>query len=377
MDSLKEQYEQFPYPSPEQKTMDKFINPLASLQGCPSFNSHLYWPENHSFRPTRILSAGCGTEQAVKLALTNPKSLIVAIDISESSINYSKKLAEKYNLNNIDFILDDFNNHKERYDFIICTGVIHHTENPLNSLKNIESMLTEDGLAYIAVYGKSNKLELDAFKNALKEIGIDRNNNGILKLKNLLTRLPKHHPAVTSREKYRDLENDPGLIDFFLNAREVNYYVEELLQLIYQSNLKIYNWAEPWQYDLSFYTDAESGNLNSEKIEKNWCLAEKFSYPTNMHTAILKKIDKYSIAYEGWDQDFNIIKWRPGIKISADDNKSVIHLDHFKNIEIQNLNQNNCFSIKNGVPFDEIEIFKNNKNIVDKLVRMGVLYAYK
>ena len=336
MDSLKEQYEQFPYPSPEQKRMEKFDNPLASLQGCPSCNSHLYWPQDPSFRPKRILSAGCGTEQAVQLALTNPQSLIVGIDISESSIEFSKKLAEKYNLKNIEFILNDFNNHKDVYDFIICTGVIHHTQSPLNSLRNIGSMLSDNGLAYIAVYGKSNKLELDAFKNSLKEINIERSYSGLLKLKDLLNKLPKHHPAVTSKEKYKDLENDPGLIDFFLNAREVNYYVE-----------------------------------------KNWCLAEKFSYPTNMHTVILKKIDKYSIAYEGWDQDFNIIKWRPGIKISADDNKSVIHLDHFKNIEIQNLNKNDCFSIKNGVPFDEIEILKNNKNIVDKLVRMGVLYAYK
>ena len=41
-----------------------------------------------------------------------------------------------------------------RFDFIRCTGVLHHMEDPLAGLRALAQVLHEDGLMGVMVYGR-------------------------------------------------------------------------------------------------------------------------------------------------------------------------------------------------------------------------------
>ncbi len=55
-----------------------------------------------TWRIRRILVAGCGTSQAARYALREPDAKITAIDISGTSLRYTRQLQQKYRLDNLD-----------------------------------------------------------------------------------------------------------------------------------------------------------------------------------------------------------------------------------------------------------------------------------
>ena len=78
----------------------------------------------------KILVAGCGTgQQIVSLSGIFKNSLIDAIDISAASLAYAKRKIEELKLNNINFSktdILDLQNFNTKYDYIECSGVLHH-----------------------------------------------------------------------------------------------------------------------------------------------------------------------------------------------------------------------------------------------------------
>ena len=45
---------------------------------------------------------------------------------------------------------------KEKYDLVFCWGVAHHTGDTKTALKNISSIIKNDGLIYLYLYGKDS-----------------------------------------------------------------------------------------------------------------------------------------------------------------------------------------------------------------------------
>ena len=296
MDDLTKQYAKFPYPHPDASKVEEFGN-LGSvlLMGCPSGFSRFYWPKANERSPQNILSAGCGTTQAVALALRNPVAKITGIDQSRESLEIASSFAKEYGLKNLSLIEQDIIQHSGKYDFIMCTGVLHHTIDPLAYLRHLGELLKPHGCLLIQVYGESNRLELRSFKRAIRILGATASNTGLDFVKSLIPRLPAYHPAVLSKNKYTDLTNDSGIVDFFLNPREVEYSVRNLIEMCFDANLQFYSWSEPWHYDLDFYLDGEIKRRASrfDHIER-WSIAESFSYPLTMHSVVLKNAKSFA-----------------------------------------------------------------------------------
>jgi ubiquinone/menaquinone biosynthesis C-methylase UbiE len=63
------------------------------------------WPDR-DYRPgLDILIAGCGTNQAAIFAFSNPTANVVAIDISEPSLDHHQYLKDKLGLDNLELHL--------------------------------------------------------------------------------------------------------------------------------------------------------------------------------------------------------------------------------------------------------------------------------
>ena len=122
-----------------------------------------------------ILEVGCGTGQlAIYFALeTNNK--IVGLDPTLDSLQLANNFKKKNQINNIEFVnadifddvlKDDF------FDFIWCSGVLHHTKKPYDGFKILINSLKKEGYVLIGLYNKIGRIRTIIRKYLYKMFGI-------------------------------------------------------------------------------------------------------------------------------------------------------------------------------------------------------------
>ena len=50
-------------------------------------------------------------------------------------------------------------NYKEEFDYIICTGVIHHNADPIGTLNKLAAALKPDGILELMVYNYCHRFQ--------------------------------------------------------------------------------------------------------------------------------------------------------------------------------------------------------------------------
>ena len=68
----------------------------------PSHAHRVLWPDREYQRDLDILIAGCGTNQASVFAFMNPDAKVVAVDISQPSLDHQQYLKDKHGLFNME-----------------------------------------------------------------------------------------------------------------------------------------------------------------------------------------------------------------------------------------------------------------------------------
>jgi len=114
--------------------------------------------EINDLKGLEVLDAGCGTgEKSIFMARNGAQ--VTAIDINEVQLKQAKRNMEKYNVK-INFVQDDLVNlkHDEKYDLIICLGVLHHTPNMKKGLENLLKLLRPNGKIVVALYNSYSRL---------------------------------------------------------------------------------------------------------------------------------------------------------------------------------------------------------------------------
>lgn len=101
-----------------------------------------------------ILEIGSGTGNLTIKLLENGFKNIICVDISKEMINeLKKKIRIDNNNNNIKFIISDVDsfleNDKSKYDIVFISSVLHHLPDYVATLKNIKTILNDDGCIYI------------------------------------------------------------------------------------------------------------------------------------------------------------------------------------------------------------------------------------
>ncbi len=129
---------------------------------------------DHSLIPSnsRIWVAGCGTNQAIFTALRFPNATILATDLSTRSLDTSSNTAAQLGISNVEFRRESINNaaFEREFDYIICTGVIHHNADPKVPLAKLSRALTPEGILELMVYNRYHRIETTAFQKAIRII---------------------------------------------------------------------------------------------------------------------------------------------------------------------------------------------------------------
>src|SRR5262245_9547714 len=99
-DPVRDFYTRHPYPPPVEN-LDRARDEWRD-QNRHRAEFHLFWPERPYVADQDILVAGCGTWQAAKYAVCRPDARVVGIDVSETSVEHTEKLKQKYGLTNLE-----------------------------------------------------------------------------------------------------------------------------------------------------------------------------------------------------------------------------------------------------------------------------------
>ncbi len=154
-DIVSRQYQRWVYPHP--------IEDLPAWTSAnwewfdPVYSHRILWPDRAYQPDLDILIAGCGTNQAAIFAFTNRSAKVVAVDVSQTSLDHQQYLKDKYGLTNLELHLlpiEDLHTLGRDFDLVVSSGVLHHMADPLTGMKALAGCLRPDGVVAAMLYGK-------------------------------------------------------------------------------------------------------------------------------------------------------------------------------------------------------------------------------
>jgi SAM-dependent methyltransferase len=245
-DPVAEFYTRHPYPPPV-ANLDRAREEWQDANRHRA-EHHLLWPGTRYRADLDILVAGCGTWQAAKYALCRPQSNVVGIDVSTTSLEYTDELKRKYGLTNLETAhgsIECVETMAQRFDLIVCTGVLHHLVDPAAGLRALRSVLKPDGVLYLMVYAPYGRTGIYMLQEYCRRIGVGISGREIEDLSAAVAALPPQHPLLAALATSRDARNTHALADALLNPRDRAYSVPQLFDLLDDAGLTFGRWY--WQ----------------------------------------------------------------------------------------------------------------------------------
>ena len=196
----------------------------------------------------RVLMAGGGTGATTMFLaeqLNHTKSEVVYLDFSTSSMKIAQIRAKIRELKNIIWVTEGIENiHRlnlNKFNFIQCSGVLHHLKLPTVGLRTLKDVLHLSGGGIdLMVYGTYGRIGVYHIQHALKLLNSKRDQI-MDELKTANTTL-QNLPSTNwfKREEYQindHLMGDAGIYDLFLHKRDISFTVPELLKWIENAGL--------------------------------------------------------------------------------------------------------------------------------------------
>ncbi|MFT6291662.1 MAG: SAM-dependent methyltransferase [Ilumatobacter sp.] len=242
-------YNEHPYPPP---IADLEMYRRAWADGSRRRIEHFrLWPSLPFRDDHSILVAGCGTSQAAKYAARYPRAQVVGIDVSAASIQATCEVAAGHNLTNLDvghLAIEDVASLDTSFDHIVCTGVLHHLDDPAVGLAALRSVLAPSGAIDLMLYARFGRTGVAMIQEYGRMLGVRPEPAAIGDLVAALKELPMGHPIGHLLRNTPDFADDDALADALLNPRERTYSVPELFDLLEASSLRFGRWVRQAPY---------------------------------------------------------------------------------------------------------------------------------
>lgn len=235
--AVKQQYEDNPYP----RWMDcRLPNPGSFAMVAGQWRPGEVVPEMPD--PLPVLDAGCGTGHSpVQAARMYHRCRLTAVDLSKKSLGYAARMAQKYRLNNIDFLCGDILTLgvlQERYAIILCSGVLHHLERPVEGWRVLVGLLAEGGLMRISLYSTHARKNVVAARALFADSVSEKPTlKDIQRFRRVVLDLPEDHPAK-SLIFSPDFSSASGFRDLALHTREHTFTLPEISEILQELDLR-------------------------------------------------------------------------------------------------------------------------------------------
>lgn len=202
------------------------------------------WTHTRIPQRPRIWVAGCGSNQATLTALKFPTAEIVATDISVPSLEVCEKNLAQVGAKNVTLREQSINEaeYKDEFDYVICTGVIHHNADPSIPLARLAAGLKRDGILELMVYNYYHRILTTAYQKAMRYLFMDDPEAGLDEqldvTRDLMNKFPVENMMCYYLKQAKDQTRE-FLADSFLQPVEHSYTVESLVELLGTAGMEI------------------------------------------------------------------------------------------------------------------------------------------
>ena len=308
-DFVARQYEQWSYPPPIQD-LEAWVE--SNWEWFDPVHAHrLFWPDRDYKSDLDILIAGCGTNQAAVFAFTNPGARVVAVDVSQTSLDHQQYLKEKHALWNLELRLlpiEELPALGLDFDLIVSTGVLHHLADPLRGMKALAACLRRDGVLAVMLYAKYGRFGVELLQAVFSDLGLRQNHAAVQLVKDTISSLSHDHPVQGYLRIAESCQSDAVLVDTFLHSRDRSYTVDDCLDLVTSAGLVFQSWllnAPYYAHDLLAPDNGFYRVVNALPETKLWSVMERTQtlnachYFTACHAARPK--ERYAIDFSADD----------------------------------------------------------------------------
>ncbi|UMB67749.1 class I SAM-dependent methyltransferase [Mycobacterium paraterrae] len=308
-DIVSRQYERWRYPEPIQ---DLEVWLRSNWQWFdPRHASRILWPDREYKPDLDILIAGCGTNQAAVFAYTNPDAKVVAIDVSQPSLDHQQYLKDKYGLTNLDLHLlpiEESPTLGADFDLIVSTGVLHHMAEPVVGMKALAACLRPAGAIGVMLYAKYGRVGVEMLESTFRDLGLQQDEASLRVVKETIALLPADHPARGYLKMSGDAQFDAVLVDTFLHGRARNYTVADCFDLVAEAGLEFQGWLQKapyYHHDLLNSAPDLTAALSGKPGPKIWSTMERIQSSNACHFFIACSPDRPKKSY---DIDFSTVE---------------------------------------------------------------------
>lgn len=239
---VRDQYEALPYPARDPQDEKKRLV-QTWLEDLPMVN-HYGFAGRQSFKNGfRALVAGGGTGDATVYLAEQLRAIgaqdaqVVHLDMSTASIAIAKERATIRGLDNIAWVHDSLLNLPQlaetlgHFDYINCSGVLHHLADPDAGFKALQSVLKPRGVMGLMVYatiGRTGIYQMQELMRLVNGEGLDAPRK-IANTRDVLASLPRSNWFARGEELQHDHKTgDAGIYDLLLHTQDRAYTVGEL-----------------------------------------------------------------------------------------------------------------------------------------------------
>jgi 2-polyprenyl-3-methyl-5-hydroxy-6-metoxy-1,4-benzoquinol methylase len=192
---------------------------------------------------SQIWVAGCGTNQAIVTALRFPEAAVLGTDIADRSLEICQKSAESLGIANLTLSKASLNGpiQDRQFDYIICTGVIHHNANPGTALRNLAMSLKQSGVLELMVYNRMHRSIPQSVQHAMRVLkgssADDTLDVQMQIMRSLMDKFPLENSVHQVFAHFRSAPMEM-VADTFLQPVEWSYTVESLQDLLRGAGLE-------------------------------------------------------------------------------------------------------------------------------------------
>lgn len=237
------QYEANPYPRWQALTPPRAGAMLDQLKPFVPASDLAFFDEDFE-----VLVPGCGTgREAVMTAFScAPHGRVLALDLSRASLAYAGLAAQKYRAPQISFAQADILNLSaldRQFRLIICSGVLHHLEDPLAGLRALRERLHPGGFTRIALYSRLARQDVTRLREILGS-DLPRTAEAIREAR---ARIVARHwdDLALPFQVSVDFYSTSGCRDLFFHEREHQFTIPELRQTLDAAGLAFLGFALP------------------------------------------------------------------------------------------------------------------------------------
>lgn len=266
LQSLKEQYDNFPYPhiplekSPKDEYNNLFINNLVTS----------YYLSQQKFMDTKdklILDAGCGSGwKSLQLAEANPESKFICVDLSQPSLEVAKERLKFHGFNNVEFYQLAIENVPElgyKFDYINCDEVLYFSDNPVETLKALQSVLKPEGIIRTNLHSHYQRFDFYRAQKLFQYIGLFDENPEDLEIEATIDTMQNLKDFVNLKMKTwsgitqnnTDLKSDKvkeSILMNYLIQQDKGYTIPEMFKMLQESNLQFLSMVNWRHWDVNF-----------------------------------------------------------------------------------------------------------------------------